>query len=81
MLSSCLPIGQLNKSDRAERHDLKSLLFFPFLFPPKKKKLEEKENEVSKPDLNHFFGSRAVDGKRFLESNTSSIPGTNFRLG
>ena len=27
------------------------------------------------------FGSRAVDGKRFLESNASSIPGTHFRLG
>ena len=25
--------------------------------------------------------SRAVDGKRFLESNASSIPGTYFRLG
>ena len=25
-------------------------------------------------------GSRAVDGKRFLESNASSIPGTYFRL-
>ena len=27
------------------------------------------------------MGSRAVDGKRFLESNASSIPGTYFRLG
>ena len=27
------------------------------------------------------IGSRAVDGKRFLESNASSIPGTYFRLG
>ena len=27
------------------------------------------------------FGSRAVDGKRFHESNASSIPGTYFRLG
>ena len=26
-------------------------------------------------------GSRAVDGKRFLESNASSIPGTYFNLG
>jgi hypothetical protein len=26
------------------------------------------------------FGSRAVDGKRFLESNASSIPGTYFKL-
>ena len=26
-------------------------------------------------------GSRAVDGKMFLESNASSIPGTYFRLG
>ena len=27
------------------------------------------------------LGSRAVDGKRFLEANASSIPGTYFRLG
>ena len=27
------------------------------------------------------MGSRAVDGKRFLESNASSIPGIYFRLG
>ena len=26
-------------------------------------------------------GSRVVDGKRFLESNDSSITGTYFRLG
>ena len=30
---------------------------------------------------NKPFGSRAVGGKRFLESNASSIPGTFFRLG
>ena len=28
-----------------------------------------------------IFGSRAVDSKRFLESNASSIQGTYFRLG
>ena len=28
-----------------------------------------------------IFRSRSVDGKRFLESNASSIPGTYFRLG
>ena len=28
-----------------------------------------------------YFGSRAVDGKRFLKSNASSIPETYFRLG
>ena len=27
------------------------------------------------------MGSRAVDSKRFLESNASSISGTYFRLG
>ena len=27
------------------------------------------------------LGSRAIDGKRFPESNASSIPGTYFRLG
>ena len=27
------------------------------------------------------IGSSAVDGKKFLESNASSIPGTYFRLG
>ena len=27
------------------------------------------------------MGSRAVDGKRFLESNASPIPETYFRLG
>ena len=27
------------------------------------------------------FGSSAGDGKRFLESNSSSIPGTYFKLG
>jgi hypothetical protein len=26
-----------------------------FLFPPKKKRKEEKENEVAKPVSNHFF--------------------------
>ena len=26
-----------------------------FLFPPKKKREEQKENEVAKPVLNHFF--------------------------
>ena len=28
-----------------------------------------------------IFGSSAVNGKRFLESNASTIRGTNFRLG
>ena len=28
-----------------------------------------------------YVESRAVDGKRFLESNASWIPGTYFRLG
>ena len=28
-----------------------------------------------------IFGSSAVDGKRFLESNASLIRGTYFRLG
>jgi hypothetical protein len=27
------------------------------------------------------IGSSAVDGKRLFDSNTSSIPGTYFRLG
>ena len=31
--------------------------------------------------LTTFFGSRALDAKRFLESNGTSIPGTYFRLG
>ena len=34
--------------DRAERHDLKSrlwLFFSPFIFPPKKKREEDKENK------------------------------------
>ena len=30
---------------------------------------------------NYFGHARAVDGKRFLESNVSSIPKTYFRLG
>ena len=30
---------------------------------------------------NGNFGSSAVDGKRFLESNSSSNSGTYFRLG
>ena len=29
----------------------------------------------------NMIGSRAVDGKRFLESNVSSNPGTYCRLG
>ena len=37
--------------------------------------------DIRKQIYIQYFGSRAVDGKRFLESNASSIPGTYFRLG
>ena len=31
---------------------------FLTIFPPKKKRQEQKENEVAKPVLNHFFQDR-----------------------
>ena len=33
------------------------------------------------PENIRFFGSSAVHDKMFLESRSSSIPGTHFRLG
>ena len=70
------------------RHNTQIILFAQFLNPLFIKlifmtlELKHNWNSVIKKKLcNTIMGSRAVDGKRFLESNAYSIPGTYFRLG
>ena len=58
-----------------------SLFFYTLNLQNKRFKLFCVQNHVLNLCSCAFNGSMAVDGKRLLESNASSIPGTYFRLG